>query len=83
MNEHDAFEQAYKNGYEKGREDALKEIFAEIEKTIADLEYRAKTTRKTVKVEELKAQVDWVLHEVVPKTLAELKNLHLNKTKED
>ena len=25
MNEQDAFEQAYKNGYEKGQEDALKE----------------------------------------------------------
>lgn len=26
MNEHDAFEQAYKNGYEKGRIDVAKEI---------------------------------------------------------
>ena len=32
MNEHDAFEQAYKNGYEKGKADAAAEIFAEIEK---------------------------------------------------
>ena len=82
MNEHDAFEQAYKNGYEKGRADAAAEIFAEIEKTIADLEYRAKTTRKTVKVEELKAQVDWVLHEVVPKTLAELQDNLTNNRKD-
>lgn len=63
----------YNAGYRKSSEVA-EEIFAEIEKTITDLEYRTNTLRKTVKVEELKAQVNWVLHEVVPKTLAELKN---------
>lgn len=31
MWEHDATEVAYKNGYEKGKADAAKEIFAEIE----------------------------------------------------
>ena len=50
-----------------------REIFEEIEKRIADLEYRANTPRKTVKVEELKEQVNWILHEVVPSTVAELK----------
>ena len=28
MNEHDAFEQAYKNGYEKGKADVVREILA-------------------------------------------------------
>jgi hypothetical protein len=60
------------NDYRKST-DVAEEIFAEIEKSIADLEYRANTPRKTVKVEELKAQCDWILHEVVPKALAELK----------
>ena len=67
-------------GYRKASEVA-REIFAEIEKSIADLEYQANTSRKTVKVEELKAQVNWVLHEVVPKTLAELKKKYTAEMK--
>ena len=58
----------YNAGYRKSSD-----IFEEIESKIATLEYRANTPRKTVKVEELKAQVNWVLHEVVPNTIAELK----------
>ena len=58
----------YNAGYRKATD-----IFEEIESKIATLEYKAKTPRKTVKVEELKAQVNWVLHEVVPNTIAELK----------
>jgi replicative DNA helicase len=69
---HFTAEKMIAKGYRKAS-DVAKEIFAEIEKTIADLEYRANTPRKTVKVEELKAQCDWILHEVVPKALAELK----------
>ena len=59
--------------YEDKASEVAEEIFAEIEKHISSLEYQANTPRKTVKVEELKAQVNWVLHEVVPQTLAELK----------
>ena len=55
----------------------VEEIFAEIDKRIASLEYRANTPRKTVKVEELKAQCDWILHEVIPKTLAEFKKKYI------
>ena len=65
-------ERLYNAGYRKA-EDVTRGIFEEIEKSIASLEYRANTPRKTVKVEELKAQVNWVLHEVVPQTIAELK----------
>lgn len=32
MKVHEATEQAYKNGYDKGRKEAANEIFAEIEK---------------------------------------------------
>ena len=70
----------YNAGYRKASEVA-RAIFEEIEKRIADLEYRANTPRKTVKVEELKAQVDWILHEVVPSTIAELKRKYMEKTK--
>ena len=65
-------ESLYNAGYRKAS-DVAREIFEEIEQRIGGLEYRANTTRKTVKVEELKAQVNWVLHEVVPNTIAELK----------
>ena len=34
MKDHDATEQAFKNGYEKGKQDVAKEIFAEIEPLI-------------------------------------------------
>jgi flagellar biosynthesis/type III secretory pathway protein FliH len=74
MNIHDATETAYQNGYQKGRADAAKEIFEEIKRSLNDLEYNAKTPRKTVRVEELKAHVNWVLHEVVPSTLDRLAN---------
>lgn len=73
MKEHDAVETAFKNGYEKGKTETAREIFEEIEKEIANLEYRANTPRKTVRVDELKAQMDWLLHEVVPSVIDELK----------
>jgi hypothetical protein len=69
------------NGWRKASEVAS-EIFEEIEKSIANLEYSANTPRKTVKVEELKAQVDWILHEVLPKTLAKLKKKYTEETTE-
>ena len=60
-------------GYRK-TSDVVKEVFEKIEKHIASMQYNANTPRKTIKVEELKEQVDWVLHKVVPNMLAELKN---------
>ncbi|MBO5789579.1 MAG: hypothetical protein J6R40_00300, partial [Clostridia bacterium] len=44
MNEHDAFEQAFENGYEKGWAEAVKNIFAEIEEM---LNMQAKIVCKT------------------------------------
>ena len=77
MKEHDATEIAYKNGYNKGFADALNEV----ENAVDSLEYQANTERKTVKIEELKAQVNWVLHDVVPSTIAEIKQNHKGGTK--
>ena len=59
-------------GYRKAS-DVAKEIFEEIEKALSSMKYNANTPRKTVTVEELKEQVDWVLHEVVPNRIAEIK----------
>ena len=61
----------YRAGYRKAS-DVAAEIFAEIKQKIADLEYNAKVPRKTVTVETLMEQVNWVLHEVVPETLDEI-----------
>ena len=55
------------------RSEVAREIFAEIEANINALEYNARTPRKTVSVDELKAQMDWVLREVIPGTLAKIK----------
>ena len=59
-------------GYRKST-DVAREIFEEIEKALSSMKYNANTPRKTVTVDELKEQVDWVLHEVVPNRIAELK----------
>lgn len=67
MDTYTATEQAYKNGYKAG----IKKFAEELVEHFNDLEYNANTPRKTVKVDELRAQVDWVLREVVPKTIKE------------
>ena len=59
--------------FEKAKVEVAREIFEEIEEQLSNLEYQIKSPRKTVKMEELKDQADWILHEVVPKTIAELK----------
>ena len=70
-----ATEIAYNNGYQQ----AVREIFEEIEKAISSMKYNANTPRKTITVEELKEQIDWVLHEVVPNRIAKLKEKYDNK----
>ena len=76
----DQYQKGYNDGYIKTSEVAI-EVIEEIERQIAGLEYRANTHRKTVRVEELKAQVNWVLHEVVPQTLTELKKKYKEVSK--
>ena len=63
-------------GYRK-TSDAAREIFEEIEETIANLEYRVNNQKNTPfnigRIEEIKSEVNRALHEVVPQILAELK----------
>lgn len=63
------------------RSEVAREIFEEIEANINALEYNAKTPRKTVSVDELKAQMDWVLREVIPGTLAKIKQKYTEEQK--
>lgn len=55
------------------RIDQVKRIFDEIDQALSNMKYNAVTPRKTVKVEELVEQVNWVLHEVVPGRIAEIR----------
>lgn len=75
----DCANETYNDGFAEG----AREILAEIEKKIADLEYQAKIPRKTVKVEELKAQMNWILHEVIPQIIAEIKEKYTEGKKGD
>ena len=70
----------YQLGYRKAA-DVAEEIFADLEKKIADMEYVVRTSRKTVTVEELINQMNWLLHEVVPETIAELKKKYTEEEK--
>lgn len=67
-------EELYRAGY---RLNQVKRIFDEIDQALLSMKYNAKTARKTVKVEELKEQVDWVLHEVIPNRIAEIRNKYM------
>jgi hypothetical protein len=71
------FNHEYDKMIAEAKAEVAREIFAEIEKAISSMKYNANTPRKTVKVEELKEQVDWVLHEVVPQRIAELKKKYI------
>ena len=75
----DYAEELYNAGYRKAT-DVAEEIFAEIEKKIASMEYKVRTSRKTVKVEELIDQMNWLLHKVVPEEIAKLKKKHTEDT---
>lgn len=60
------------HGYCKASEVA-EEIFEEIEKALSNARYISKTSRKTVKVEELKEQAEWILHEAVLQIIEPIK----------
>lgn len=62
------------------RSEVARGIFEEIKSHIASMEYNANTPRKTVKVEKLKEQVDWVLHTVIPQTLDEIEKKYTEVT---
>lgn len=62
----------YNAGYRKADEVA-EEIFAEIERALSNARYISKTSRKTAKVEELKEQAEWILHEAVLQIIEPIK----------
>ncbi len=71
---------AFQDGLNECRELFAPEIKAEAYKTFAEnlkeeflnLQCNAKTNRKTVEIEELKEQMDWLLHTVAIETLENL-----------
>lgn len=77
MDIYTATEQAYKNGYKAGIEKFSEELI----KRFNDLEYQANTPRKTVKVDELRAQMDWILHEVAVNTIKEFTEIYMEAMK--
>lgn len=53
----------------EAKEEAYKEFAEKLNEQFLNLQYNAKTTRKTVKIEELKEQMDWILHTVAIETI--------------
>lgn len=49
--------------------EAIKEFAERLKEHIEDLEYKANTPRKTVSVQTLYDQINWVLNEVIPNTI--------------
>lgn len=58
---------------------AIKEFAEQLKKDFCDLEFNANTERKTVRVSELREQMDWVLHTV---SIEIINNLVNEMTKE-
>lgn len=52
--------------------EAYKEFAKKLKEVFLNLQYNAKTIRKTVKIEELKEQMDWLLHTVAIETVDNL-----------
>jgi hypothetical protein len=68
MNEHDATELAFKNGYKQGAADAVRKI----QEKLKSMKYISNTKRKTIRKEEVLEQINWILHEVIPKKIDEV-----------
>lgn len=66
---------------EQHKAEAYKEIVKELKERFENLEYNTRTNRKTVKVEELKEQMDWVLHTVAIETIDNLLKEKIGETK--
>lgn len=71
---------AFQDGLNERRElfepkikaEAYKEFEEKAKENFLNLQYNAKTDRKTVKIEELKEQMDWLLHTVAIETVENL-----------
>ena len=57
---------------QQAKSEAIKEFAEKAKETFLNLQYNAKTDRKTVKIEELKEQMDWLLHKVAIEMLENL-----------
>lgn len=60
------------NKLSQAKAEASKEFAEKLKEEFLNLQYNAKTNRKTVKIEELKEQMDWLLHTVAIETLDNL-----------
>lgn len=58
--------------YAKAKSEAYKEFAEKAKKEFLNHQYNAKTDRKNVKIEELKEQMDWLLHTVAIETVENL-----------
>lgn len=58
--------------YEHTKAEAYKEVTEKLKEAFLNLQYNAETHRKTVKIEELKEQMDWLLHTVAIETVENL-----------
>ena len=61
---------------QKSKTEVAREIFEEVEEAISAMEYNAKSQTKnaTIPIDSMTDVVNWVLHEVVPNRISELKN---------
>lgn len=66
------YAELYEEAKEVVRAEAIKEFAEKLKESISNMEYRANVQRKTVSVETLYTQVNWVFHEIVPKTIDSL-----------
>ena len=79
-NAKNASKELFNTGYRKVS-DIINEFSKELIKRFNDMEYNANTPRKTVKVDELRAQVDWVLHEIAVNTIKEFTEKYVEAMK--
>lgn len=54
------------------KSESVREFAEKLNDTFANLEFTATTPRRTVSVDELRSQVNWILHTVVPETICNL-----------
>lgn len=63
---------ALSNEILSAKAEAYKTFAEKLKEEFLNLQYNAKTDRKTVKIEELKEQMDWLLHKVAIETVENL-----------
>ena len=62
----------------KTNEEIVKEFADELVKALKnDIEYRVKTNRRSLKVDEVVAQCNWIIHDAVPEIVGNVLNSFL------